>query len=530
MFKKNTAVAGFPIGKFIKTDDGSEVTTGTPTCKRIIDGAGGSCANAASYDATSGLWKINLATADMNGDVIGLAFSLAGCQPITYTIKTVANGADDIYSRIGAPAGNSLSADVGALLAQIVHSTLNVSGTQTAADGIYYLIEYLANGMPYYGHSGGGWYLWYNATTSKWLLSTASPPIGQNDAGILPLAYWYLSASSPVGTYAAVGYANAAVVGGNYSNPGTLVDLAISAVRRASRLPGNPSAVGDAMALTNDAVENIQDGLATSSGVSSVLAAVQNVQNNTFIAVNIPGVLQVPEAGSPQSLLITVAISDETGAAHDIDSSASPAVVLVNNAGTDRSSRLSVWQHPSAGKYTAAYTNSVGDAIENLYWEITATVNEKLRRYVATTQLVNAVAVDFTATDRQALSGIAAQIGTAGSGLTALGDSRLGSVDAAVAQIKAKTDNLPANPAAAGSAMTLQSPERDAVAAALLDTANAVDGKTPRQALRIISAILAGKVSGSGSGTETFRGLDDQHDRVVVTADVTGNRTNVTYP
>ena len=40
MFKKNTAVTGFPIGKFIKTADGSEVATGTPDCKRAINGAG----------------------------------------------------------------------------------------------------------------------------------------------------------------------------------------------------------------------------------------------------------------------------------------------------------------------------------------------------------------------------------------------------------------------------------------------------------------------------------------------------------
>ncbi len=183
-----------------------------------------------------------------------------------------------------------------------------------------------------------------------------------------------------------------------------------------------PSGAGEKMDLVNapnsTAVTAIQNGLATASSVSGVLSAVQNVQNNTFIAANIPGILQVPASGNPQTVTITLAISDETGAAHDIDSSANPAVVLVNNAGTDRSARLSSWQHPATGKYTTAYTNSAGDAIENLYWEVTATVNSKLRRYVATTQLVNTIAVDFTATDRQTLSGIAAQLGTAGSGLT----------------------------------------------------------------------------------------------------------------
>ena len=47
--------------------------------------------------------------------------------------------------------------------------------------------------------------------------------------------------------------------------------------------------------------------------VSGVLSAVQNVQNNTFIAANIPGILQVPASGNPQTVTITLAISDETG-------------------------------------------------------------------------------------------------------------------------------------------------------------------------------------------------------------------------
>jgi hypothetical protein len=87
MFKKNTAVVGFGIGNFV-TVDGEVVITGTPTCKRIIDGTAGTCANAASYDATAGAWKINLAAADMNGDVIVLVFTLTDCLPISHTIKT----------------------------------------------------------------------------------------------------------------------------------------------------------------------------------------------------------------------------------------------------------------------------------------------------------------------------------------------------------------------------------------------------------------------------------------------------------
>lgn len=83
--------------------------------------------------------------------------------------------------------------------------------------------------------------------------------------------------------------------------------------------------------------------------------------------------------------------------------------------------------------------------------------------------------------------------------------------------------------AQAGDAMTLTSGERTAVANALLDLAAAIDGKTPRQALRIIAASTAGEIFGAGTGEETFVGLDKTTTRLVVDVDDAGNRTNTTY-
>jgi hypothetical protein len=77
---------------------------------------------------------------------------------------------------------------------------------------------------------------------------------------------------------------------------------------------------------------------------------------------------------------------------------------------------------------------------------------------------------------------------------------------------------------------TLTVAERNAVADALLDRADAVEtGKTLRQAMRIVAAVLAGRVSGAGTGTESFKGLDGSTSRVQVTTDPAGNRTNVNY-
>lgn len=51
---------------------------------------------------------------------------------------------------------------------------------------------------------------------------------------------------------------------------------------------------------------------------------------------------------------------------------------------------------------------------------------------------------------------------------------------------------------------------------------------TAEELVRLVASMLAGKVSGAGTGTETFRDLDDSKDRVVVTVDNNGNRTAVT--
>ena len=78
--------------------------------------------------------------------------------------------------------------------------------------------------------------------------------------------------------------------------------------------------------------------------------------------------------------------------------------------------------------------------------------------------------------------------------------------------------------------MTLTPAERNSVADAWLGRADGIEtGVTPKQALQRIGAVVAGKISGAGTGTEVFVGLDGVTTRVTVTADAQGNRTNVVY-
>ena len=77
------------------------------------------------------------------------------------------------------------------------------------------------------------------------------------------------------------------------------------------------------------------------------------------------------------------------------------------------------------------------------------------------------------------------------------------------------------------SAQLMALPSANATANATITAA--VDGTTTlAESIRLHNAILAGKVSGAGTGTETFRDLADTKDRVVVSTDADGNRLAVT--
>jgi hypothetical protein len=76
--------------------------------------------------------------------------------------------------------------------------------------------------------------------------------------------------------------------------------------------------------------------------------------------------------------------------------------------------------------------------------------------------------------------------------------------------------------------VVLSSSTLNAIADALLDRAAGVEtNRTPRQALRLILAAAAGKSSGAGTGTVTYRDTNDTVNRIVATA-TDGNRTAVT--
>lgn len=126
-------------------------------------------------------------------------------------------------------------------------------------------------------------------------------------------------------------------------------------------------------------------------------------------------------------------------------------------------------------------------------------------------------------------AGVRSAVGLASANL----DTQLGTIDdlldTEVAAIKAKTDNLPADPADAShiAALIDALPTANENADALLDRASAVDGYTVRQLLRLVGASLVGEVSGAATATVVFRAADDSKVRITATTTSDGDRSAV---
>jgi len=77
------------------------------------------------------------------------------------------------------------------------------------------------------------------------------------------------------------------------------------------------------------------------------------------------------------------------------------------------------------------------------------------------------------------------------------------------------------------SANTIVPPTTSQIASAILSSGD-VDGYSLEETLKLCLAVLAGKISGAGTGTITIRSADDSRNRIVATTDNDGNRLSIT--
>jgi hypothetical protein len=86
--KKNTALNNFEFLMISSTDHVTPKTGLTITAQRSIDGGAFAAAANAAAEVGNGIYKINLAAADLNGDIITLKFTATGADPTYITLIT----------------------------------------------------------------------------------------------------------------------------------------------------------------------------------------------------------------------------------------------------------------------------------------------------------------------------------------------------------------------------------------------------------------------------------------------------------
>lgn len=284
-----------------------------------------------------------------------------------------------------------------------------------------------------------------------------------------------------------------------------------------------------ASALASSAVTEIQTGLATSTALSAVASNVTDILADT--GTDIPASITAMQAD-------VSAILVDTGT--DI-----PAALAAINADTDNiQTRL-----PAAlvgGRMDSLVGSMATDVITAT--SVSAGAVTKIQNGLATSTalavvdgIVDDILVDTGTTIPAQISGLnnlsqaQAQVAAAAA-LTAYDPPTYTEMAAAFAAL----NNLsPAQAqAAAAAALAAYDPptntEMLAAFAALNDisvadinTGISVDGYTMQEALRIALSVLAGRLSGANTNTETFRNLTNTKNRVVATVETDGDRTNI---
>ena len=289
--------------------------------------------------------------------------------------------------------------------------------------------------------------------------------------GCVPVGVTIITSASATAGYGGVDWAK--LIGASTAN-----NLSGTTVKTLTDAPADSAGVGTLLARLTSQRAALLDNLANLDAAISSL-------NNLSALANLYGspLLEIPDSSST-SFAFTLVVRDSEGKLVDLD--ASPTIAAANAAGTSRSANLSSVTHAATGRYTFTYSVASTAAEESLRITCSGTVSAEAR-YI---EWIGAVVNYDTLTTLLA--------------------------------VKAKTDLIPASPAATGD---IPSASTIALAVAGID----IDGKTLQAALCIVAAIVGGVASGAGTSTEVFKGLDGSTTRATVTADTSGNRTAVTY-
>lgn len=519
--KKNTA---FTLYFTLYKNDGTVIANpGTITKKVSIDGAAVAdiAASVTEEDTTYGQCSVVLSADDMNGDAIWVFIKddTSGCVPFTVTIYTAANTQDGIEGKIDTVDGivDSILADTGT--DGVVVAAASKTGYSLSAAGIQAIWDALSSALTTAGSIG------------KRLVDYLTGDIfGRLGA----------PAGASVSADIAVVKSDTAAV---LVDTGTTLDTLIKDIPTVAEFEARTLAAADYTVVsdlpTPPAASAIADAVWDEASAGHTDAGKAGAQLWTDIDAILADTDVIGAAGAglsavPWNALWDAEVQSEcadalnaydppTKAELDTGLDALPTAAEIKTAVEAAGSHLALIKAKTDN--IPASPAAVGSQMDLV----------DAPNATAVSAIQAGLSLDATVAKDATVMKAASYVAPYNAGIAALPllaeieasavlakEASVATVDGVVDAIKAKTDALPASPAAAGDSMALTAAAVDSI----LD--EAFEGTTTfRQALRALMAVLSGKSGGGGTDTITFQDLGDTKARITATVDENGNRTTV---
>ena len=354
-------------------------------------------------------------------------------------------------------------------------------------------------------------------STTRGLAGTALPAAAADAAGGLPISDaggldldTYIKRIEGAITATILGRIDAAI-STRSSHAASDVKTAVEAAgshlalikAKTDNLPASPAAVGSAMTLADDAITAAKFDESTAFPLKSAdtgATAVARTGADSDTLETLSG--EIAAVTAPTAAAVADAVWDEAVADHAGVGSTGAALAAAGGSGDPWATALpGAYGAGTAGKIVGDNLNATVSSRSSHDAAAVKTAIEAAGSHLA---LIKAK-TDNLPTDPADDSDIDTQLATIAGYLDTEIAAILAAVDTEVAAIKAKTDNLPASPAATGAQMDLidapNATALTALAVAILDTllsegdADALNARTVRSALRALrnkSSIAAG--------------------------------------
>ncbi|MEM4359821.1 MAG: hypothetical protein QXT45_04775 [Candidatus Bilamarchaeaceae archaeon] len=241
--------------------------------------------------------------------------------------------------------------------------------------------------------------------------------------------------------------------------------------------------------------------------------------------------LERPDSGNA-SYLVEARTYSRDGAL--MNASSTPTLSAEGIVSGDLSSKLSSATNPSTGVYRWTYTVASTDALEQVRFDFSGSVDGDTVTMSAYSLVTDATAIDFTSADRSKLESIYNKLPTGNIAGETQATTNRNDIMSTLNTINTKVDDIAVDVDAilddtGVSGVAISDSTKQSIATTLLDLSDGVESnRTVRKSLRLMLAALVGKLSGAGTSSISIRDTNDTKNRIVATVDTNGNRSAIT--